>query len=91
MSKSVPFCDDKKLISGDEFDDNADGNYKSCFARSVAVNSQLKNKDPRQLHQQPPMAQELSNSSPDRIFQKGAGPAVSLHEGVRLRKVSVCF
>ncbi|CAH1366742.1 unnamed protein product [Tenebrio molitor] len=69
---------------GEDFDD---GNYKSCFARSVAVNSQYKQlrmSDPRQLQ---PEEKDSSQESFKRLTIRPLPPVIEpIVEGVKLRK-----
>jgi hypothetical protein len=71
---------------GEDFDD---GNYKSCFARSVAVNSQYKQlrmSDPRQLQLE---EKDSSQESFKRLTIRPLPPVIEpIVEGVKLRKVS---
>ncbi|RZC36536.1 hypothetical protein BDFB_013462 [Asbolus verrucosus] len=72
---------------GLDFDDT---NYKSCFARSVAVNSQYKQLRTSDMQQLQPEEKDSSQESSKRLSARPLPPVIEpIVEGVKLRKVSV--
>lgn len=77
---------EKEIIDwGEDFDE---GNYKSCFARSVAVNSQykqLKTVEPQQLQSD---EKDSSQENFKRLSVRPLPLFQPINEEVKLRKVS---
>lgn len=71
--------DNVNLDWGADLEDN---NYKSCFARSVAVNSQYKQIKPEK---QQLLVEEKLQKGDDKLAPKPVGPLFM--EGVKMRKV----